>query len=351
MLAALDEAGVRDDTLVWMTTDNGPEVNCKPEGFCKGTPLLASDVSFFYLLTTNSSTRFHSQSSTAGTQQRPVQAPGSAGPLRGRKRDIYEGGHRVPGIVAWPAVVKGPARTSWDTVVTMDFLPTVMEVLNVSRPASQAGWGFDGVSIMPILRDASFVPPERGIGWWYNQPTKNVNDGWGYRHGKWKYVVGSVSCQNADCKKPQLYDLSVDLSEKNDLATTFPGVLAAIEANFTAWYDSVQHSRTHEAKCGGSPPKAPTPPPKAPTPPPPPTPAPAPRSDCTWRNSTGLEGRDIDTISDVASKELCCSLCWGNPNCRAADYNDLKGTNVCHLKSEETPETRHDGSISCVPQR
>ena len=77
---------------------------------------------------------------------------GSAGPLRGRKRDVWEGGHRVPGIVSWPAVAAGGPRTTWDTVVTMDFHATVMEVLNVSRPAAQRDWHYDGVSILPILK-------------------------------------------------------------------------------------------------------------------------------------------------------------------------------------------------------
>ena len=40
-------------------------------------------------------------------------------------------GHRVPGIISWPAVNKGPARENWDPVVTMDFLATVMDVLKV----------------------------------------------------------------------------------------------------------------------------------------------------------------------------------------------------------------------------
>jgi hypothetical protein len=65
---------------------------------------------------------------------------------------LWQGGHRVPGIVAWPAVVKGPARSSWDTVITSDFLPTIMEILAVERPPSQRGWAMDGVSILPILR-------------------------------------------------------------------------------------------------------------------------------------------------------------------------------------------------------
>ena len=83
----------------WSGGDNGPEKNCPPAGRC------------------------------AGSEHRPLEGPGSAGPLRGRKRDVWEGGHRVPGIISWPAVVHGPARTSWDTVVTMDFLATVMDVL------------------------------------------------------------------------------------------------------------------------------------------------------------------------------------------------------------------------------
>ena len=52
----------------------------------------------------------------------------------------------MPGILSWPAVVRGKARESWDTVVTMDFLPTIMEVLGVRRPISQMNWGFDGAT-------------------------------------------------------------------------------------------------------------------------------------------------------------------------------------------------------------
>ena len=70
---------------------------------------------------------------------------------------MWEGGHRVPGIVSWPAVVKDTSsRVSWDTVVTMDFLATVMDVLDVQRPVEQREWHFDGVSIMPILRGPHF---------------------------------------------------------------------------------------------------------------------------------------------------------------------------------------------------
>ena len=117
VLAALDRTGYRNNTMIWMTTDNGPEKDCPPDGFCNKT--------HFSLV-----------------------GPGSAGALRGRKRDIWEGGHRVPGIIAWPAVVRGPARESWDPVITSDFLPTIMEVLGVRRPISQMNWGFDGATLL-----------------------------------------------------------------------------------------------------------------------------------------------------------------------------------------------------------
>ncbi len=225
VLDTLEGAGYRDDTMVWFTTDNGPEVNCHPEGICEGAP------------------------------HRPTAAPGSAGPLRGRKRDIWEGGHRVPGIVAWPAVVGDRNLESWTTVGTFDFLPTVMEVLGVMRPAAQAGWAVDGTSILPVLRGEPLAA--RGVGWVFvgRDPRHCVADpklGYGFRYGKWKLVVGSVSCTKDDCRQPQLYDLDADLGERHDLAIgpqARPDVLKAIEANFSAWFGGVLASRKEESRC------------------------------------------------------------------------------------------------------
>ncbi len=156
VLAKLKELGYYDNTMIWFTVDNGPEVNCGPEGRCgSGTTGVIPP----------------------GTLHRPdCGGAGSAGPLRGRKRDVWEGGHRVPGIISWPAVVKGPARESWDTIITMDFLATLMDVLNVERPQAQKDWHFDGVSVMPILRGE--LPEERGIGWMYYSPTASAANGY-----------------------------------------------------------------------------------------------------------------------------------------------------------------------------
>merc|ERR1712130_1068204 len=131
-------------------------------------------------------------------------------------------------------------------VVTMDFLATIMDVLNVTRPHSQRKWGFDGTSVMPLLRGESF--PERGMGWvfaGYNSSSNNH----GFRYGKWKYVERTRSCTNPDCEKPLLYNLHLDLSEKNDLSAKYPNILAAIKKNFTIWYQSVMKSYLNESKC------------------------------------------------------------------------------------------------------
>lgn len=127
--------------------------------------------------------------------------------------------------------------------MTTDFLATVMDVLNISRPEDQRGWTLDGDSIMPVLTQTGGMP-DRGIGWMFGT-TKQVE----YRHGKWKYIHGSKSCGNDNCRVPELYDLSQDLGEKNNLASTEPDVLAAVSANFPSWLASVQHSHTVEQGC------------------------------------------------------------------------------------------------------
>mmetsp|Transcript_26788 Transcript_26788/g.73712 ORF Transcript_26788/g.73712 Transcript_26788/m.73712 type:complete len:221 (+) Transcript_26788:1448-2110(+) len=203
-------------------------MNCPPDGICK-----------------RANTDPH----------RPIEGPGSAGPLRGRKRDIYEGGHRVPGIMSFPAKVQNANAISWETVTTMDFLPTVMEVLNVTRPKEQHSWALDGRSILPLLRNASTFKwrdtddGPRSIGYQFHDPRLDVSEGWGYRFGQWKYVEGSASCTVPDCQRPQLFDLEADIAERNDLSSQYPEILADLQLKFRDWHNSVMKSRREESKC------------------------------------------------------------------------------------------------------
>ena len=222
VLATLDEHSYRMDTLVWFTTDNGPEVNCRPSGICGGS---------------------RSRPTTGGAF-----TPGSAGLLRGRKRDVWEGGHRVPGILAWPRYVGARSLESWATATTMDFLPTVLEVVgNVSRPAVQASWPLDGTSLLPVLRGEAL--PARGLAWAYMTPNVTAGWGYGYRYGRWKMVVGGESCREPDCLRPMLYNLDDDLGERVDLAAAQPDVLNAMLANFSEWQQSIYRSRKEESQC------------------------------------------------------------------------------------------------------
>jgi arylsulfatase A-like enzyme len=227
VLQAVENSGYYDNTMIWFTSDNGPEQNCKPAGICE---------------------------KAATHPHRPKEGPGSAGPLRGRKRDIYEGGHRVAGLVSFPALVKDN-RESWETVVTMDFLPTVMEVLGVSRPPEQESWAMDGRSILPLLmKPETFQWQQteegpRSIGIGYYNANLTIVHGWGYRYGRWKYVEGSESCTVDSCRTPQLFDLESDLGERHDLSKVYPDVLADLKEKFLAWHRSVMRSRRLESKC------------------------------------------------------------------------------------------------------
>jgi len=317
VLDALKRLGYYNNTMTWFTTDNGPEVNCGPEGRCGSGA---------------------SGEIPPGTLHRPAcGGAGSAGPLRGRKRDVWEGGHRVPGVISWPAVVQGAAgRVSWDTVVTMDFHATILDVLGVERPAAQRDWAYDGVSVLPILRGEA--PAERGVGWMYYAPEPSAGNGYAFRWGRWKLAVGGISCHAAqatfNCSRPQLYDLEADLGENHDLAAQRPDVLAAIEANFSAWFASVNNSIANESKCAAAP--------RPPAPPAPFPPSPQPNASCVLFAGEALSGADI-AVGEVADVATCCGACVATPGCAAADFNAASAAKptwrggaaggTCHLKA------------------
>jgi len=137
----------------------------------------------------------------------------SSGPLRGYKRDLYDGGIRVPMIVRWPGKIS--AGTVSDQVWAFwDFLPTAADLAGASAPS-----GLDGVSVVPtLLQGAAFE--HAPLYWEFHER----GFGQAVRMGNWKGV------KLAPDKPLELYDLSRDIGETQDVAKDNPDVVAKIEA-------------------------------------------------------------------------------------------------------------------------
>jgi len=137
----------------------------------------------------------------------------SNGPLRGYKRDLYEGGIRVPMIVRWPGTIQA-GRVSDFVWAFWDFLPTAAELAGVAPPP-----GIDGISVVPAL----LGKPQEGHDFLY----------WEFheRGGSQAVRMGHLKAVLRRRGKPmELYDLSVDPGETTDIAADHPEAVARIEA-------------------------------------------------------------------------------------------------------------------------
>ena len=137
----------------------------------------------------------------------------SSGPLRGIKRDLYEGGIRVPLIVRWPGKIK-PGTVNEQAWAFWDFLPTAAEVASAKVPQK-----LDGISLLPAL---------------LGKPQTNGHDFlyWEFHEGGFQQAV---RMRDWKAVRPQagapleLYNLSTDLGEKQNAAAESPEVVARIE--------------------------------------------------------------------------------------------------------------------------
>jgi arylsulfatase A-like enzyme len=137
----------------------------------------------------------------------------SCGPLRGRKRDLYEGGIRVPMIVCMPGHVP-QGRTSALPCSFADIFPTLAEAAGVMPPD-----GLDGVSILPTFLGREQDLGERLLYWEFHE---NGFEQAG-RIGSWKAVVHAEG-------QPELYDLATDVGETTDLAAENPDLVALFQS-------------------------------------------------------------------------------------------------------------------------
>ena len=135
----------------------------------------------------------------------------SNGPLRGFKRDLYEGGIRVPGIAWWPGVVPA-GSVSDEPLAFYDFLVTACRLTGVTPPEKT-----DGISFVPTLRGQPAAQQHHDHLYWKYGSKEAV------RSGNWKAV-------RLGLKKPlELYDLATDVGETNDVAAAHPDVVERVK--------------------------------------------------------------------------------------------------------------------------
>lgn len=199
---SLRERKLAHNTLIWFKSDNG------------GLP----DIGY-------------------GPEYPPVK-PDTTGALRGFKKDFYEGGLRVPGIVEWPAGIE--PRVSSFPAATMDIFPTLIEVAGLD--ANSINPVHDGISLAPVFR-AEPERRERPIG--FRAGAVKVSDspagtGLAWLDNDYKLVRN----YDVDEDSPfELYNLAEDPSEQRNLAAKRPEIAARMAAELAAWNASVDRSK------------------------------------------------------------------------------------------------------------
>jgi arylsulfatase A-like enzyme len=196
----LDQHGLADNTLVILSSDNGPEV-------------------------------------AATVHMRADHAHDGAKPWRGVKRDAWEGGHRVPFIVRWPARVK--AGTTSDQIACLtDVMATVAAIFGTELPRDAAE---DSFNLLPAIEGQAVDPirPYLLMQAFAGDRTLSI------RRGNWKYIAhrgsGGNNYDNGELKPyalpdtdpeapGQLYDLASDPGETTNLYSKKPGIVKELQA-------------------------------------------------------------------------------------------------------------------------
>ena len=155
--------------------------------------------------------------------------PGNAGPFRGRKRSLFEGGIRVPALLEWPARYSSP-KVIRAAASTSDYLPTILSALNQPLPKE-----LDGINLLPIL-DGKRPLRQSPLAF------ETINDSrgspkLGWIEDRWKLL------SNLDGKEEMLFDLDADPEEANNLAGSQPRIASSLRAKLERWRASCARSR------------------------------------------------------------------------------------------------------------
>jgi len=209
LLDSLDQLGLTNDTLIFFSSDNGPED---------------------YRI---------GNAANAGV--------GSAGPLRARKRSMHEGGIRTFGLVRWPGKVPAGRVEENAVVGGVDFLPTIAALAGVKVPANLTA---DGEDRSALWLGGPATPRRAPLHWEWISGVQGPEDGYMppplcVRDGQWKLFV------KYDGQGAQLFDIPKDAAEKHDVAAANPEVVKELTAKALAWAKTLPASPARDKFVAG----------------------------------------------------------------------------------------------------
>lgn len=146
--------------------------------------------------------------------------------MRGKKRSLYEGGHRVPLFVRWPAGGLGDPRDIDTLAHVQDLAPTLLDLLGIETPEDAS---FDGTSLAALLRGSrSGLPdPDRKLVIQYQHAPRKWDAAVLWK--TWRLVHGE-----------ELYQIDRDPGQETDIAGEHPGIVTALRAHYESWWREVQ---------------------------------------------------------------------------------------------------------------
>lgn len=199
LVARLKDSGQFDNTLIIVTSDNGPTARAM----------------------------YYKDGATS---------PGSAGELRGRKGSLYEGGIRQPLILSWPKGITAPHRDETTVAQAVDLLPTLAAIAGVTAAGASPG-----IDLSPVLKGRS-ITERPDLFWSFGLPGAAKQPGGPFperdraprlavRQGQWKLLA------EPDGGNVQLYDVNADPNETRDVAAAQPRIRDRLKQRLLSWAD------------------------------------------------------------------------------------------------------------------